>query len=66
VIDHIQSSCGIHSIESLTIIYDDNVACVAQMQQGYIKSNVTKHISPKLLYPHQLQQSGEIRVMQTK
>jgi hypothetical protein len=54
VINHIQSSCGIHSIESPTIIYEDNAACVAQMQQGYIKSNVTKHISPKLFYPHQL------------
>jgi hypothetical protein len=54
VINHIQSSCGIHSIESPTIIYEDNATCVAQMQQGYIKSNVTKHISPKLFYPHQL------------
>jgi hypothetical protein len=66
VISHIQSSCGIHSIESPTIIYEDNATCVAQMQQGYIKSNVTKHISPKLFYPHQLQQNGEIKVMQTK
>jgi hypothetical protein len=65
VINHIQSSCGIHSIESPTIIYEDNAACVAQMQQGYIKSNVTKHISPKLFCPHQLQQSGEIKIMQT-
>jgi hypothetical protein len=66
VINHIQSSCGIPSIESPTIIYEDNAACVAQMQQGYIKSNVIKHISPKLFYPHQLQQSGEIKIMQTK
>jgi hypothetical protein len=29
VINHIQSSCGIHSIESPTIIYEDNAACVA-------------------------------------
>jgi hypothetical protein len=55
VINHIQSSCGIHFIESPTITYEDNVACVAQMQQCYIKRNVTKHISPKLFYPHQLQ-----------
>jgi hypothetical protein len=47
-------------------VYEDNAACVAQMQQGYIKSNVTKHISPKLFYPHQLQQSGEIKIMYTK
>jgi hypothetical protein len=66
VISHNQSSCGIHSIESSTIIYEYNTGCVAQMQQGYIKSNVTKHISPYLFYPHQLQQIFEIRVMQTK
>jgi hypothetical protein len=66
VINHIQSSCGIQPIELPTIIYEDNAACVAQMQQGYIKSDATKHISPKLFYPHQLQLSGEINVMQAK
>ena len=66
MIDHIQTSCGIGSIESPTIIYEDNAACVAQMQTGYIKSNVTKHITPKLFYPHQLQESGEISILQIK
>jgi hypothetical protein len=66
VINHIQSSFGIYSIESPTIIYKDKTTCFALMQQGYIKSNVTKQISPKLFYPYQLQQSGEISVMQTK
>jgi hypothetical protein len=32
VIDHIQASCGIVALESPTIIYEDNVACVAPMQ----------------------------------
>ena len=36
------------------------------MQTGYIKSNITKHIAPKLFYPHELQQSGEINILQTK
>ena len=36
------------------------------MQKGYIKSNITKHIAPKLFYPHELQQSGEINILQTK
>jgi hypothetical protein len=54
IIDHIQKSCGIGAIESLIIIYKDNAACVAQMQMGYIKTNYTKHISPKLFYPHEL------------
>ena len=49
-----------------TIIYEDNGACVTQMKIGYIKSNMTKHIAPKLFFQHELQQSGEINVMQTK
>ena len=51
MINHIQQSCGIGSIESLTIIYEDNSACVTQMQSSYIKSNITKHIVSKLFYP---------------
>jgi hypothetical protein len=51
-------SCGIGSSESPIIIYEDNVACISQMQIGYIKSNITKHIAPKLFYPYELQLSG--------
>jgi hypothetical protein len=36
------------------------------MGTGYIKSNITTHISPKLFYPHELQQNGEINILQTK
>jgi hypothetical protein len=66
VIDHMQSSCGTEPIGSPTIIYEDNAACIAQMQLGYVKSNVTKHITPKLLYPYQLQETGEISIFQIK
>jgi hypothetical protein len=48
VIDHIQTSCGMGALKSPTIIYEDNAACVAQMQTRYIKTNYMKHISPKL------------------
>jgi hypothetical protein len=44
----------------------NNVVCVAQMQTGYLKSNVTQHIAPKLFYPHELQKSGEINILQVK
>jgi hypothetical protein len=47
-------------------MYKDNDACVTQMQAGYIKSNIAKHISPKLFYPRELQQTGEINIFQTK
>jgi hypothetical protein len=56
MIDHIHISCGIGAIRSPTIIYEDNAACVAQMQTGYVKTTYIKHISPKLFYPHQLQE----------
>lgn len=64
--NHIQTSCSMGSIESPIVIYEDNAASVAHMQTRYIKSNVTKHITPKLFYPHQLQQSGEISILQIK
>jgi hypothetical protein len=63
MINHIQQSCGISAIESPTIIHEDNSTCVTQMQTGYIKSNITKHIVPKLFYLHELQESGEINIM---
>jgi hypothetical protein len=65
MINHIQQSCDIGSITKPTIIYEDNSACIAQMNAGYIKSNITKHIAPKLLYPHELQKNGEIEISQT-
>jgi hypothetical protein len=66
VINHIQVSCGIEPIGSPTIINEDNTACIAQMQSGYVKSNVIKHITPKLFYPHKLQVNWEISILQTK
>jgi hypothetical protein len=63
MIDHIQKSCGIGAIESPMIIYEDNATYVAQVQTGYIKTNYTKHISPKLFCPHELQEGGEISIL---
>jgi hypothetical protein len=42
------------SIESPMIIYEDNSACLVEMEICYIKSNINKHIAPKLFYPHKL------------
>jgi hypothetical protein len=66
MINHIIQSCGIGTVDTPTIIFQDNSACVAQMESGYIKSNMTKHIIPKLFYPHELQKNGEIEILQTK
>ena len=66
MIDHIQKSCGMNAVDTPTVIYEDNVACVAQMYMGYVKSNLTKHIARKFFYPHELQKSGEIKILQAK
>jgi hypothetical protein len=66
MINHIIQSCGIGTVDTPTIIFEDNSACVAQMESNYIKSNITKHIIPKLFYPHELQKNGEIEILQTK
>jgi hypothetical protein len=36
------------------------------MQTRYIKTNYIKHIYPKLFYPHELQECGEINILQIK
>ena len=45
-----------------TVLYEDNASCVAQMNSGYVKGTMTKHISPKFFYPHELQKNGEITI----
>jgi hypothetical protein len=48
------------------IIYEDNAACVAQVQMGYVKSNLTKHINPKFFYAHEFHKMNEIKILHTK
>ena len=66
MISHIQKSCGLNTMDTPTIIYEDNAACVTQMQTCYIKNNLTKHISPKFFYPHELQKQGEVNILQVR
>ena len=49
-----------------TQIFEDNAACIAQVRDGYIKEDITKHISPKFFYTHELQQSRQIDVKQIR
>ncbi|KAK9114820.1 hypothetical protein Syun_021617 [Stephania yunnanensis] len=66
-IEHIQESCGLSSIKnSSTILYEDNAACIAQLSEGFIKWDKTKHISPKFFYAHEFQKNGEIDVKQNR
>ena len=45
---------------SHTIIYEDNVVCVAQVRGGYIKGDKIKHISSKFFYAHELQENQQV------
>ncbi|KAK9141659.1 hypothetical protein Syun_011059 [Stephania yunnanensis] len=67
MIEHIQESYGLPSIkDSPTILYEDNATCIAQLSEGFIKWDITKHISPKFFYAHELQKNGEIDVKQIR
>ena len=63
LIQHIQEICGLTSIRSnATVLHEDNVACIAQIKEGFIKGDRTKHISHKFFYTHELQKKCEIDV----
>ena len=67
MIHHIQESCGLSSVKDKpTILFEDNAACIAQIKGGYIKGDITKHISPKFFYTHELQKNGEIDIQQMR
>ena len=49
MIQHIRESCGLFSIKGdSTILFDDSVACIAQIKWNHIKGDNTKHISQKI------------------
>ena len=52
--------------EEPTIIYEDNAACIAQLKDGYIKGDRTKHILPKFFFTHDLQKAKEVQVVQLR
>ena len=67
MIHHIRNSCGLTSkTDNPTVIHEDNAACVAQMKEGFIKGDKTKHISPKFFSAHELQKAKVIEVRQIR
>ncbi|KAL0787015.1 hypothetical protein Bca101_003261 [Brassica carinata] len=53
---HIRVDCGIsEGKDAPTVMYEDNATCIAQLKEGYIKGDRTKHILPKLFFKHELQ-----------
>ena len=46
MIQHIQETCGLPSIRgNVTKLHEDNPTCIAQIKEGFIKGDRTKHIS---------------------
>ncbi|GKD68448.1 hypothetical protein Tco_1322538 [Tanacetum coccineum] len=55
VIRHIRESCGISlGLEAPTVVHEDNAACMAQLKDGYIKGDKTKHILPKFFFTYDM------------
>ncbi|XP_057248902.1 secreted RxLR effector protein 161-like [Beta vulgaris subsp. vulgaris] len=64
---HILKESGIKETqEGPTIIHEDNTACIAQIKEGYIKGDRTKHIDPKFFSTHDLEKEGTINVTQVQ
>ncbi|KAM2449650.1 hypothetical protein PS1_019734 [Malus domestica] len=65
MIHHIQNSCGLTlKTDNPTVSHEDNAACVAQMKEGFIKGDKTKHISPKFFSTYELHKAKVIEVRQ--
>ncbi|KAL0733319.1 hypothetical protein Bca4012_009529 [Brassica carinata] len=65
--NHIRVDCGMtESKDPLTVMYEDNAACIAQLKDGYIKGDRRKHILPKFFFTHDSQKAGEVQVVQVR
>ena len=59
----ILSQCRLTQENKTTVIFEDSVACVAQVGEGFIKSDRVKHIPPQIFgFTQELIQSGQIEV----
>jgi hypothetical protein len=66
MVHHILTSDGFCSMESPTIIYEDNAGCVFQMEIDYVKTNLNTHMTPELFFPYNLHKNGDINILRIK
>lgn len=60
---HIRTTSGLPAIQNPITLYEDNAACVAQMKEGFIKSDRTKHIPPKFFsFTQELEKNNVINI----
>ena len=63
VLRHIQGASGLTIDKNPIILYEDNVACVTQMKEGYVKRDRTKHIPPKFFsFTQELERNKEVDI----
>ena len=62
---YIWGVCGLgFSKEIPTKLYENNTTYISQLKEGYIKGDMTKHISSKLFLFYDLQNNGDIDIWQ--
>lgn len=61
ILNHILIHTGKSHLTDPTKLFEDNLPCVTQIKNGYIKGERTKHIAPKFFFSHE-QQGKEIDV----
>ena len=60
---NIREASGIVIKKEPTILFENNSACSVQLKEGYIKSDITKHISPSFFsYIQKLEKNQEIDI----
>ncbi|KAL0728959.1 hypothetical protein Bca4012_025052 [Brassica carinata] len=65
MIQHIRSDCGMIEDKGRTVMYEDNAVCIAQLKDGYIKGDRTKHILPKFFSTHEMQKAAVVQVVRS-
>ncbi|CAA7013547.1 unnamed protein product [Microthlaspi erraticum] len=63
LIQHIQEASGVSTKKEPTTIYEVNSACVTQLKEGYINSDMTKHIPPRYFsYTQESEKNQEVDI----
>jgi len=63
ITQHVQTTCGLPVDRDPTILFKDNVACVTQMKEEFIKSDRIKHIPSKFFsFSQELENDKEINI----
>ena len=62
----VKTSCGMAPSTNPTTIFEDNSACVSQVNTGFIKGDRTKHIAPKMFYAKELKEKGMVNIQYVK